>query len=227
MVKSFAVATIRHHGIVGINDRDDSRDQWNVRPLQSGRITGSVHVLEEMKTIKAGLFQARKKAQDRPTGLGMSIDDRTFVVSEWSGLFKDGVGNTDLADVVEKRGDLHLVGAFLRNIHFTSNPNGPFRQPRAVHAGTDVLEVQQVVECTNYRVAMGQLLLFEFLDAKQQFGHFESGMGDYAHTFVTVPAAMLIRFPSVISAGCGKPVPTDRCRGDRIPCRRSRWGLQR
>src|SRR5713226_3797238 len=69
---------------------------------------------------------------------------------------------------MQQRGDLYLVQGVFRDVQLSRHPNRPLRQASAVDAGAEVLQVKQLVESADHRVAKGGIVLFKFLDAHQQ-----------------------------------------------------------
>src|SRR5437588_657858 len=102
------------------------------------------------------------------TSLEMAVDDCPLLFGEGARLLQDGVRDSNLANIMQQGCDFHLVKAVLGKVHLTRNPDGPLCQAGAVHARTDVFQVQQLVEGTDERIAKGNVLLFEFLHAKTQ-----------------------------------------------------------
>src|SRR5437660_11146575 len=74
--------------------------------------------------------------------------------------------------------DLHLVEAVLEKVQLTRNQDGPLCQARTVHARTDVLQIQQLVEGTDDGITKRRMLLLQLLDAELKFRHFESEICD-------------------------------------------------
>ena len=52
------------------------------------------------------------------------------------------------------------------DIQFPSHSDCPLRQTGAVHARTDVLEIEELVKRTDERVAKSKVLLFQVLNAE-------------------------------------------------------------
>ena len=85
--------------------------------------------------------------------------------SERAVLFENRIGHANLADVMQKRGDLNLVGVLFRNVHLARDAKRPLRQPRAVNASVEILQIEQLVERADQRVAEREMLLLQFLDS--------------------------------------------------------------
>src|SRR5215470_4510015 len=73
-----AVAAIRDHSIVGIDDGDNSRNQRNVSSLEARRIASAIDALVVMQCVQAGFFEARKQTQNRPAVFRVAVDDRAL-----------------------------------------------------------------------------------------------------------------------------------------------------
>src|SRR5580698_4151669 len=101
----------------------------------------------------------------------MAVDESAFLRREWTGLFQNGVGHSNLTNVMQQRGYLDLIKALFRNLHLTSYSKRPFRQSSAVYPSVDVLQVEHLVEGTHERVAESEMLLFQFLDAQHKPRH--------------------------------------------------------
>lgn len=103
-------------------------------------------------------------------------------------FFQDRVGHSDLADVVQQGGDLYLIRGLLGNVHFAGDADGPLSKARAVYTGADVFEIEQLIEGADHGIAEGELLLFQFLDAEQEFRCFESRINDESHLVNVAPS---------------------------------------
>ena len=56
-------------------------------------------------------------------------------------LFENGVGNADLADVMQKSGDFDLIQVLFRDVHLSRHAQRPLGQPSAVNPSVDVFQV--------------------------------------------------------------------------------------
>src|SRR6266446_3403361 len=112
----------------------------------------------------------------------MPVDDGALLRGERSGFLENRVGNADLADVMQQRGDFYLVQAVFWDVQFSRHPNRPLCQPSTMDAGAEVLQVKQLVEGADHRVAERGVMLFQFLDAHQQQRSF--GVGDKRATHI-------------------------------------------
>src|ERR1700733_771264 len=170
-----------------------------------------------MKRVKARFFKTRKESQYRPAILRMTIDKRPLIRSEWSVLFQNRIRHANLANVVQERGNLNLIGPILRNIHLARYTQRPLSQPRAVDSCADVFQVEQLVKRANQRVAESEMLLFQFLDPQQQSRTLQQRIVDGRHLVVcALPLAV-----SSTGSGC-RPASPGRYRGGRSPGRGSR-----
>src|ERR1700733_7657932 len=170
-----------------------------------------------MKRVKARFFKTRKESQYRPAILRMTIDKRPLIRSEWSVLFQNRIRHANLANVVQERGNLNLIGPILRNIHLARHTQRPLSEPRTVDSGADVFQIEQLVKRANQRVAESEMLLFQFLDPQQQSWTLQQRIVHGRHLVICA-------LPLVVSsteAGC-RPASPDRYRGGRSPGRGSR-----
>src|SRR5262249_34591262 len=76
-------------------------------------------------------------------------------------FFQDGVRDSDLANVVEKSGNLELIQITLRGAELTGHADSPFGQASAVHSGCEIAKIEQLIEGTDHRLEQKLLLLFQ------------------------------------------------------------------
>jgi hypothetical protein len=100
----------------------------------------------------------------------MLLHQLVFFGRQLAGLVEDGVGNSHFADVMEQRGDLQVRLVALAQPKFSSHVQGPLCQARAVYAGIEVLEVQELVECADKGRAQSDELFLHFFDAQRRMG---------------------------------------------------------
>src|SRR5258708_35896327 len=96
----------------------------------------------------------------------MTVDQRALLGGEWSLLLQDGVRNSDLANIVQQGRNFDLIHVFFGNVQLSSNPDGPLCKARAMHSGTDVLEVEQLVEGADQGGTKLEVLLFQFFNTE-------------------------------------------------------------
>jgi len=180
--KALTIAAVGDHSVESIDDADDAGDEGNVAALQAGGIAGAIHAFVMVQGVEAGFFESGKEAKDRPAVFGMAIDESAFFGRERSGFFQDGVGDADLADVVEERGDFNLIKALFRDVHFAGDTQRPLREAGAVDSGVDVFQVEHLVEGANQGIAEGEMLLFEFFHSEQQSGYIHGRIQGYRHS---------------------------------------------
>ena len=179
--KALTIAAVGDHSVESIDDADDAGDEGNVAALQAGGIAGAIHAFVMVQSVEAGFFKAGKEAKNGQAVLGMAIDESAFFGSERSGFFQDGVGDTDLADVVKERGNLDLIEAIFRDVHLAGDAQCPFSEASAVDSGVDVFQVEHLVKGANQRIAEGEVLLFEFFDSKEEPGNIHGRIEGYRH----------------------------------------------
>jgi hypothetical protein len=68
---------------------------------------------------------------------------------------------------VEKRGNFEILKLGFFQAQFLPDTHTPFRQARAVDAGVEIFQVEELIEGANDRIAERSRLLFELLDAKR------------------------------------------------------------
>ena len=113
-----------------------------------------------VEDVESGTFEAGKHAQDGPTIFGVLFHQSVFFVIELGGLFQDGVGDADFADVVEEGGDFEISKFRFAEAEFLSDAHAPFREASAVDAGVEILEIEKLIEGADDRGAQGRDLFF-------------------------------------------------------------------
>src|ERR1700676_3228968 len=106
-----------------------------------------------MQDVEAGLLQAGQIADHRPAELWMTFYDFKFLGGEASRFVEDAVWDANLADIVEERAHLHVRHEVLGNAEIARHAQTPFREARAVDAGIEIAQIQQLVEGTDQRAA--------------------------------------------------------------------------
>ena len=157
----------RNHGIKGIDNADDARHNGNLGALEPSGVALTVKRFVMMEYIKSRTLETREHAQHGPAVLGVFFHERVFIRIEASGLAKDGIRDSYFADVVQERGNLEILKFGLFQAQFLSDAHTPFREPSAVDAGIEILQVEQLIERTDDRIAKRGNLLFELFDAKR------------------------------------------------------------
>src|SRR5882757_611225 len=137
------------HGVERVDDRNNSRNDGDFRLFQTSGIPLTVESFMVMQNVERGALKPREHAQHRPAILRMLLHQRVFVGFQFSGLSEDGVGNANFSDIVKQRGNLQVLQHRLFESEFLADAHAPFRQARAVYAGVEVLEVQELVERTD------------------------------------------------------------------------------
>src|SRR5258708_37857742 len=128
--------------------------------MEPRRIAGSVDVLVVMQSVKTRIFEPGEQAQDRPTVFRMPVNQGALFGREWPLFFQNRVRNSYLANIVEQGRNFDLIHMPFGNIQFPSHSDRPLRQTSAMHSGTDVLKVEQLVKGADKRVTKFEVLLF-------------------------------------------------------------------
>jgi hypothetical protein len=165
--QALAVGAGRNHGVEGIDDADDARNDGDFGPFQSRGVSLSVERLVVMENIESRTLESREHAQYGPAVLRVLLHEGIFLRIKTSGLAKDGIRDAHFADVVEKRRNLKILKLGFFQAQFLPNAHTPFRQPGAVDTGVEIFQVEELVEGADDGIAEGSRLFFELLDAKR------------------------------------------------------------
>ena len=92
------------HRLERIRDGDDSRLARDLLPCEPLRVARAVVALVVVKDPDGLLVQLRR-GQDRVADARVDLDLRALLRRQRSPLGEDGVGDADLADVVEEPGE--------------------------------------------------------------------------------------------------------------------------
>jgi len=68
---------------------------------------------------------------------------------------------------VQERGNLEILKLGLFQAQFLPDAHTPFREPGAVDAGVEILQVEELIERADDRIAKRRNLLFELFDAER------------------------------------------------------------
>ncbi len=141
-----AVAAIGDHGVECIHHGDDARTHRYLVSTEPPRVAAAIHLLVVMQREEAGQVQVGKQPQDGPAILGMEVHHRALLRRQRSRLVEDGVGYTDLAEIVEEA--RHLDVALIRFVEaeLDGDAHPPFGEACAVAAGVEVAQVLDLVE---------------------------------------------------------------------------------
>src|SRR5207245_7692890 len=93
--------------------------------------------------VEARVCKAGQQPEDSPAVFGMPVDDGALLGSERGGLLENGIGNSDLPDIVQQSCDFNLIQAIFRDVPLASHAQRPLRKAGAMNAGADVLQVEQ------------------------------------------------------------------------------------
>ena len=165
--QAFSIRTRRNHGIECVDDADDARHNGNFRALEPGWVSLSIERLVMMQDIKSGALETREHAEHSPTVLAVFFHERVFLRIEALGLAEDGIRDAYLADVMQERGNLEILKVGFFQAQFLSDAHTPFREPGAVDAGVKILQVEELIERADDRIAKRGNLLFELFDAER------------------------------------------------------------
>ena len=120
-----------------------------------------------MENIESRAFEARKHAQHRPAVLGVFFHECVFYRVQTLRLAEDGIRDAYFADVMQERGNLEILKLGLFQAQFLPDAHTPFREPGAVDAGVEILQVEELIERADDRIAKRGNLLFELFDAER------------------------------------------------------------
>src|SRR5216684_2469966 len=120
-----------------------------------------------MENIEGRAFETGEHAQHSPAVLGMFFHERILFGVETSGLAEDGIRDTYFADVVQERGNFEILKLGFFEAQFLADAHTPFRQPGAVDAGIQILEIEELVESADDGSAKRGGLFLKLLDAQR------------------------------------------------------------
>src|SRR5712692_10230964 len=113
--EGFSIDSARGHGVVGIDDGDDAGADGDCFLCQAGRVAAPVPALV------MGYDDAGQKVEDAPglfqdfaTDLGVTAHDGPFFIGKRTGFVQEGVGNTNLTDIVQEGSKSDEVKFLLR-----------------------------------------------------------------------------------------------------------------
>ena len=136
----------RDHGVKGIDHRNDARPNWDLISLQSPRIAGAIVALVVMQYVETCSLETRKEPSHRPAVFGVLLHERVLFYGKTTRLSQDRVGNSDLPDVMEQRGNFNILEDAFFHAELLSDAHGPFGKPGTVVSGVEVLQIQELVE---------------------------------------------------------------------------------
>ena len=117
VIERFFVAALARQCVVYIGHRHDLRGDGNLLLFKPVRVAAPVPALmmpaadSVGRLDKVGLLQERQLFQNFRTDRGVGLHDLEFFLRQLAGLVQDGLGDIDLADVMQRRS-----GADERNI---------------------------------------------------------------------------------------------------------------
>ena len=114
---------------------------------------------------QTGALEPRDFAQHQPAVFRMLFHERVFFIGEAGRLVENGVGDSDLADVMQEGGDFDVgQGTTLVQAELPGYMQRPLGETRAVDSSVEILQVKKLIEGADERRAQGQQLFFEFFD---------------------------------------------------------------
>src|SRR5215470_5370099 len=106
-----------------------------------------------VKNVKGCALKPWEHTKNRPTIFGVFLHQCVFFVVETARLAKDRVRYANFADVMEERCDLQVLQSGFFETEFLPHAHSPFCEARAVNSGIEILQVEQLIEGANHRIA--------------------------------------------------------------------------
>src|SRR5947209_2940264 len=102
--KRLSVDAARSHGIIGVNDGEDTGTHGNIFSSDTARVAFAVPTfVVSNHDFGEVLEDAADLCQNLASDLWMETHDDPFLVGQWASLVQDGIGDTDFTNVVEQR----------------------------------------------------------------------------------------------------------------------------
>src|SRR5262249_35263873 len=107
--KSLAIRPVGRHRVVRVAHEDDARLERDVLAGNPIGIAGAVVALVAVTHDRADILEPVDGRDDALTELRMLLDQPALAVRQRARLRQDGLGDPDLADVVEERAELETL----------------------------------------------------------------------------------------------------------------------
>ncbi len=138
LVRAFA-----HDDLIGIRGRDD------VRRERHGIAAGPVGIATAVEALVMGvddrdeIAERLDRREDRPAEGRVGLHDHPLLRGERGRLVENGVGNADLADVVQQRRELDPADLIRRELHLDRDDPRQGRDPGRVAPGVRIARVDR------------------------------------------------------------------------------------
>ena len=136
-----AVAALGCHGVVCVSHRNDPRDLGDVFALQPLGISPAVESLVVVVRPDAQVRGLLDSGEDLVPVNRVELDLGVLLVGQLAILVDDGVGDADLAYVVQQRREIHFLAILVRFARLPGDPGGILGYAVRVAVGTPVLGV--------------------------------------------------------------------------------------
>ena len=109
----FTVTSVGSHGVICIGACDDPRDLRNVSALKTVRVALAVVALVMEVRAQTEVRELVDLREDAVAFFGVLLDDVEFFLGELAGLVDNGIRNSNLAYVVQKRSEIDLLALLI------------------------------------------------------------------------------------------------------------------
>ena len=164
--QALAIRAGGNHSVECVDYANNAGYYGYLRVLEPCGITLAIEGLVVMKDIESRAFEPGEHTQYRPAILRMPFHQGVFFRIKAFRLSENGIRDSHFADVVEKRCNFQVLQFGFFQPQFLSDAHAPFRKACAMHAGVEVLKIEELIEGTNHRIAERGRLLFELFDAQ-------------------------------------------------------------
>ena len=146
-LRAVAVDPVGGHGVVGVAGEDQARLERDLLAAQSIRIAGPVPALVARADHLADPTQEASNPIEHELPLDrVRLHDLELRVGEGRRLVQDLLGNGDLADVVEQRGELDLLAVLLPDPELVGHRVHQVDDRAAVRRRVGIVELDHVRE---------------------------------------------------------------------------------
>ena len=149
MRQRLAIGPVGGHGFVGVYNGEYAGAQRNLFALQAAGVAAAVVALVVSVDNLRGVAQEVDLVDDLVAQLRVTLHLHPIGVVQRSGLGEDGVGDTDLADIVEDRRLFDLAHLFLAQPHLPGHDGSDLGDAPGAALGYVVMQVQGGAEDGN------------------------------------------------------------------------------
>jgi hypothetical protein len=135
--------------------------------LEPGGIPLAIERFVVMENIEGRALETGEHAQHSPAVFGVFFHERIFIWIETARFSEDGIRDAHFTDVVQERGNLEILKLGFFEAQFLADAHTPFRQPGAVYAGIQILEIEELVKGADDGSAKRGSLFLKLLDAER------------------------------------------------------------